>query len=115
MKDTPPSTLCVMSICIAFGLAGLFSADVSDATERLRREAERLASGDLRPGAICDGEDELGALSRAFEVTAVALRGTVSRVALAADRVEATAGEMAEAAQTMSSVTADQVKASSMT
>jgi len=103
------AALFVASFCVAFGLAGLLSADVSDSTERLRREAERLASGDLRPGAACEGEDELGDLSRSFESMTLALRGTVIRVASAADRVEVTAGEMAEAAQTMSSVTTDQV------
>jgi methyl-accepting chemotaxis protein len=101
--------LVVGSAGLAILLAVLLSADVSDSTERLRREAERLASGDLRPGAACEGEDELGDLSRSFESMTLALRGTVIRVASAADRVEVTAGEMAEAAQTMSSVTADQV------
>ena len=72
--------LVVGSAGLAILLAMLLSADVSDSTERLRREAERLASGDLRPGAACDGEDELGALSRSFEAMASSLRGTVMRV-----------------------------------
>ena len=99
--------------CIALGVAGglawLIAADVSDATEALRGEAERLASGDLRRGLACEGEDELGELSRSFESMAASLRGTVSAVAEAADRVEATAGEMAEVSLSVSSVTAEQV------
>jgi methyl-accepting chemotaxis protein len=101
--------LVVGSAGLAILLALFLSSDVSNATERLRREAERLASGDLRPGPISEGEDELGDLSRSFESMTLALRGTVARVAAAADRVEATAGAMSEVAQTMSSVTADQV------
>jgi methyl-accepting chemotaxis protein len=101
--------LFALSVGIAFGLAYLLAGDVSRATEALRGEAERLASGDLRRGLVFESEDELGELSRSFEAMAVALRETVVRVAEAADRVEGTASEMSEVATSVSSVTADQV------
>ena len=100
--------LLTFAALMAVALALCLASDISGATERLRREAERLASGDLRPGDVSDGDDELGALSRAFESMAQALRGTVARVAEAADRVEATAGQMADTSVTMAAVSADQ-------
>ena len=83
---------------------------MSRATEALRGEAERLSSGDLRRGEVYESEDELGELSRSFEAMASSLRATVGRVSEAADRVEATAGEMAGVSEAVSSVTADQVR-----
>ena len=71
---------------------------------------EWRAAGDLRRGQVCESEDELGELSRSFEGMAQALRSTVGRVAEAADRVEATAAEMASVSTDVASVTADQVQ-----
>jgi methyl-accepting chemotaxis protein len=102
--------LLVVSAGIAFALAYLLASDVSRATDSLRLEAERLASGDLRRGRVFESEDELGELSRSFEGMAQALRTTVGRVAEAADRVEATAAEMASVSTDVASVTADQVQ-----
>ena len=102
--------LLVVSAGIAFALAYLLASDVSRATESLRSEAERLASGDLRRGRVFESEDELGELSRSFEGMAQALRSTVGRVAEAADRVEATAAEMASVSKDVAAVTADQVQ-----
>ena len=102
--------LLVVSTSLAVSLAWLLAQDVSQATAALRGEAERLASGDLRRGEVYESEDELGELSRSFEAMASSLRATVGRVSEAADRVEATAGEMAGVSEAVSSVTADQVK-----
>ena len=102
--------LLLVSTGIAAALAWLLAQDVSRATAALRGEAERLASGDLRRGEVYESEDELGELSRSFEAMASSLRATVGRVSEAADRVEATAGEMAGVSEAVSSVTADQVK-----
>jgi len=102
--------LLLVSTGIAALLAWLLAQDVSRATEALRGEAERLSSGDLRRGEVYESEDELGDLSRSFEAMASALRATVGRVSEAADRVEATAGEMAGVSEAVSSVTADQVR-----
>jgi len=102
--------LLLVSTGVAALLAWLLAQDVSRATEALRGEAERLASGDLRRGDVYESEDELGELSRSFEAMASALRVTVGRVSEAADRVEATAGEMAGVSEAVSLVTADQVR-----
>jgi methyl-accepting chemotaxis protein len=104
------AVLLVVSTGIAALLAWLLAQDVSRATAALRGEAERLSSGDLRRGEVYESEDELGELSRSFETMASSLRATVGRVSEAADRVEATAGEMAGVSEAVSSVTADQVK-----
>ncbi len=102
--------LLLVSTCVAIGLAWLLAADVSRAVEGLRREAERLASGDLRRGRTWESEDELGSLWRSFEGMSLSLRETIGGVAEAADRVEATAGEMVEVAASVSGATADQVR-----
>jgi methyl-accepting chemotaxis protein len=102
--------LLVVSTLLAASLAWLLSEDVSRATETLRLEAQRWSSGDLRRGRVYESEDELGELSRAFEAMGEGLRATVRRVSEAADRVEATAGEMAGVSAAVSSVTADQVR-----
>ncbi|MGI9591382.1 MAG: methyl-accepting chemotaxis protein [Myxococcota bacterium] len=94
---------------VACGLAYLLAEDVSQATVRLCASAERLASGDLRPGEVFESEDELGEVSRAFDRMAGSLRVTIGSVAQAADRVEATAGSMSEVSSSVFSVTADQV------
>jgi methyl-accepting chemotaxis protein len=104
------AVLLAVSTGIAFSLAYLLANDVSEATDSLRAEAERLASGDLRRGAVFESEDELGELSRSFEAMAGSLRSTVGRVAEAADRVEGTAAEMSEVSTSVASVTADQVR-----
>jgi methyl-accepting chemotaxis protein len=102
--------LLLVATGVAVGLSWLLAGDVSRATEALRREARRLASGDLRRGRIWESEDELGLLWRSFEAMAGSLRETVGRVALAADRVEGTAGAMVEVAASVLAVSADQVR-----
>jgi methyl-accepting chemotaxis protein len=102
--------LLLVSTTVAALLAWMLAHEVSRATEALRAEAERMSSGDLRRGEVYESEDELGELSRSFEAMAGALRSTVRRVSQAADRVEATAAEMAGVSEAVSSVTADQVK-----
>jgi methyl-accepting chemotaxis protein len=102
--------LLLVSTAVAVGLSWLLAADVSRAVEGLRREAERLASGDLRRGRVWESEDELGSLWRSFEGMSASLRQTVGSVALSADRVEASAGEMVAVAASVSGVTADQVR-----
>ena len=98
------------SALVALSLAWLLSDDVSEATEALRQEAERVASGDLRRGRVYESEDELGELSRVFGAMADSLRATVARVAEATGHVEGTAGEVASVAESVSGVTAEQVQ-----
>jgi methyl-accepting chemotaxis protein len=102
--------LLVVSTGVAMGLSWLLAGDLSGATEALRGEAERLASGDLRRGRVFESEDELGGLGRSFEGMAGWLRETVGRVAGAADRVELGVAEMVEVVASVSGVTADQVR-----
>ena len=80
---------------VASGLAYLLASDVSRAAGRLCEAAERFASGDLRRLSVIEGEDEMGQLGRAFDAMAGSLRDTIGGVAAAADRVDATASEMA--------------------
>ncbi|MDJ0853402.1 MAG: HAMP domain-containing methyl-accepting chemotaxis protein [Myxococcota bacterium] len=94
---------------IACAVALLLAGDVARATSWLRREAERLASGDLRPGPALDGEDELGELSRSFEGMGRSLRETLTSVSEAVERVEGTASEMVGVAGSVRSATGDQV------
>jgi methyl-accepting chemotaxis protein len=103
------AVLLAISTAVGLGLAWLVASDVSRATAALKREAERMASGDLRRGAPIESEDELGELGRAFETMATALRATVTRVASAVERVDATAAEMASVSESVARVTADQV------
>lgn len=102
--------LLLVSTGVAVGLSWLLAGDVSRATEGLRSEALRWSRGDLRRGRVWESEDELGELWRSFEGMAGSLRETVGRVAEAADRVEATSGEMVEVAASVAGVTADQVR-----
>jgi methyl-accepting chemotaxis protein len=85
-----------MAVVVSLSLltARLLASDVSSATRVLSDEAQRLASGDLRPGQLVTSEDELGDLARGFESMAAGLRGVVSRVQVAADRVESGALEL---------------------
>ena len=102
--------LLLVSTLVAVALSWLLAGEVSRATEGLRGEAWRWAQGDLRRGTVWESEDELGELWRSFEGMAGSLRETVGRVAEAADRVEATSGEMVEVAASLGGVTADQVE-----
>ncbi|HVH18145.1 MAG TPA: methyl-accepting chemotaxis protein [Myxococcota bacterium] len=85
-----------MGVVLALTLvtARLLAADVSDATKLLSAEAERLAVGDLRALRPVTNEDEIGDLARSFEAMAAGLRGVVSKVQWAAERVESGAQEL---------------------
>jgi methyl-accepting chemotaxis protein len=101
-------SLLLVSAGLAFGVAHLLSSEVSNATAMIRSEVERLARGDLRRGRVFESEDELGELARSFETMAQSLQATVSRVAEAADRVEATAGELSPVSASVARVSSDQ-------
>ncbi|MCZ6464849.1 MAG: HAMP domain-containing methyl-accepting chemotaxis protein [Proteobacteria bacterium] len=95
---------------LLLGLGWLLAADISGPVLGLRREAERMALGDLRGGLSVESDDELGELGRSFERMGQSLRSTVGRVVEAADRVEATAGEIAGASESVAAASADQVR-----
>ena len=101
----------LLGVAVTVGgvLAWLVSSDVIRSVKLLRAEAARLASGDLRRAQVLESEDELGDLSRSFEIMAGSLREALSRVFQAADRLELTAADIASIAEGVSAVTADQV------
>jgi methyl-accepting chemotaxis protein len=103
---------------LALGAAGLglgtahhLARDVGDTTDRLRRLAERIASGDLTQAEPVESEDELGVLAHAFERMSGSLRATVGRVAEAADGVDAAAAAMAQVGGAIVEATGDQARA----
>lgn len=100
----------LLSLGLSLGVAFLLSEDFKRATRTLCEEAERMALGDLRRGRVWEAEDEMGELSRAFERMALALRATVGRVAEAADRVDAAAGDITSVSQGVAVASADQVR-----
>jgi methyl-accepting chemotaxis protein len=104
------AALLIFSTLVAVGVAYLLAQDVGEATELLRREAARVAGGDLTRGEILESEDEMGELAHSFERMASSLRGTVARVAGAADRMQSAAGDIASASQSVAQVTASQVR-----
>jgi methyl-accepting chemotaxis protein len=100
----------LMSGSIGLAVAYLMGDDFRRATEALSVAAERMADGNLARGLVWESEDEMGGLSRAFEKMGASLRATVSRVAEAADRVDAAAGEIASVSQSVAVASADQVR-----
>jgi methyl-accepting chemotaxis protein len=85
-----------MAVVVGFTLvtARLVAGDVSSATRLLSAEARRLERGDLRALRPLPQDDEIGELGLSFEAMAAGLRGVVSRVQWAADRVESGALEL---------------------
>ena len=102
--------LSLVSAILALMISYYAAEDVSHATERLRGEVDRLASGDLRPGRIWEGEDELGDLARSFEGMSASLRHTLQSVAEAADRVEQSAVALSPVSEAVGTVSAAQVE-----
>jgi len=104
------AALVLFATAVAMGAAWLLARDVSDTASALRRQAERVADGDLGTTAPVESEDDLGELARAFETMRASLAGTVGRVAGAADRMQSAAEEIAAAARSVTTVTVDQVQ-----
>ncbi|MGH0034345.1 MAG: methyl-accepting chemotaxis protein [Myxococcota bacterium] len=100
----------LLAVALSLGVAHMFSSDVRRAADAIRDGAERLALGDLRELVAHESEDELGDLSRSFGRMGQALRNMVARVAEAADRVDATAGDMSSISQSVAAASADQVR-----
>jgi methyl-accepting chemotaxis protein len=103
--------LAAVAAVLGLATARFLAADVSVTADRLRRLADRIASGDLTLAEPVESEDELGELAHAFERMSASLRATVGRVAEAADGVESAAAQMAEVGSAVSVATADQSRA----
>jgi methyl-accepting chemotaxis protein len=102
------AALVAFSTLVAMGAAVLLARDVGAATRALRRQAEQVADGDLGATDRVESEDDLGDLAHAFEAMRASLRGTVARVADAAERMQTAASEIAGAAASVTAVSADQ-------
>jgi methyl-accepting chemotaxis protein len=100
----------VLGAALAVGVSLVVARDVAESTGALARDVERIAAGDLRPALELEGEDELGALARAFERMRAALRSTVGSVAGAADEVDAAAERLAEVSAVVAATTREQVE-----
>ena len=100
----------VLVVCagIAVLVGWLLWSDLQRAANVLSAAAERMARGDLRRGLVFESEDELGELGRSFERMGSALRATVGRVAEAADRVDAAAGDITHVAQSVAAASSEQ-------
>jgi methyl-accepting chemotaxis protein len=102
--------LIVFTVVVAIAVGWLVGRDMDGAVNVLRRAAEKIAEGDLTSAHVFDSEDELGQLAHSFERMAIGLRETIGRVAGAADRVEAAAGEISSVTESLAGVTVDQVR-----
>jgi methyl-accepting chemotaxis protein len=102
--------LLVASAAVASGMAWLLARDIGAATEALASQARRLAAGELGGSRGFESEDELGELGRSFEGMERSLRATVGQAAEAADRALATAAEIGAISESVTEVTADQVR-----
>jgi methyl-accepting chemotaxis protein len=105
------ASLAFLAALLGLGSAHFLARDVSETTSRLRKLADRIASGDLTQAEPVESEDELGELAHAFERMSGSLRATVGRVAEAADGVEAAATQMAQVGSAVTAATADQSRA----
>lgn len=100
--------VCIVMVGCALLMGHLVCQDLRNAFSRLRDEVDRMAAGDLRPGAVFESEDELGDLGRAFEMMGQSLRDTIGRVSAATDRVERTAGDVSVVVASLASESRDQ-------
>jgi methyl-accepting chemotaxis protein len=76
--------------------------------ERLKAAAARIGAGDLTVRLEIDRRDEIGDVARAFDEMGAALRTTLGQVTDAADRLEATAGQVASLAGGVTQAAAEQ-------
>jgi methyl-accepting chemotaxis protein len=100
--------LLALALAIACAAAWIVARDLAKGIAALRAEAERIARGDLTRAEVFESEDELGDLGRGFDRMRQSLRETVRRVAGAADRVEAAAGQLASVGSSVAQAGADQ-------
>jgi methyl-accepting chemotaxis protein len=99
-----------VAIVAAFLASLFFSRGLIRPILQIKSAAERIGQGDFTVHVSTDRRDEIGDVARAFETMAADLRGMLGHVAQAADRVEGTATEIATVAESVATVTADQVR-----
>jgi methyl-accepting chemotaxis protein len=97
-----------LGLFLAFGVSLVVSRSLVRPIHEVQGSARRIGAGDLVSQVATDRIDEIGDVARAFEDMRCELRGTLGRVAEAADRVDATAAAIAEGTQRFVAVTAEQ-------
>lgn len=85
----------LMALAVAIVLASLLSRQLSARIERLARQAELLATGDLRGSVTESGNDEFGRLGRALRDLADHLRTVLGGVSSSATAVASAVDELA--------------------
>jgi len=98
----------LLAALISIVMALLIARDIGVSTRLLATEFERVAGGDLRPGAVLESEDELGDLGHTFARMEEALRSTVADMTSTAGRVDEAARNVHDMGQTVTSVTGEQ-------
>jgi len=96
----------------AFAASILLSRQLVRPILELQDGASRIGQGDLSVRFESARQDEMGDAARAFEGMATGLRETVGSVAVAADRVEATASEISGAMERLVAVVGEQMRVS---
>src|SRR6266567_1712268 len=89
------ASACAVLFLLILLAQALFARSLARRVEALKRTAEQVATGDLTPSAVDTSRDELGQLARA-------LSGTVDMLREVAERVKASAANLASASQSMS-------------
>ncbi len=98
-----------LGLALAFGVSWVVSRGLVRPIQEVQLAAHRIGEGDLtRRLDATDRADEIGDVVRAFEEMTHELAGTIRQVAAAADRVEATAGTIAQGTGRFLAVTQEQ-------
>lgn len=97
-----------LGLLVAFGASLWFARGLVRPILQLKAAAERVGSGDLTGEIERSGPEEIRDVAGAFGTMATSLRGTVARVAGAADRVEGTAGQIADISDRLTRVVREQ-------
>lgn len=99
----------IFVILVAMVIAWLASREIHQAVTTLRKNIQRIASGDLTEGERFESEDEMGELARLLDRMTVSLREIVQDVATAAAGIEQSSQALATANTDVATATRDQV------
>ena len=98
----------LVAMAVAYGSASLISGPIMVLTEK----AGALAAGNLTVVIPTTGEDEVGALSKAFEQMRQGLREVVGRIASASEDLELSSTEIARGAEEAATTVEEVARAS---
>ena len=91
--------LSAFGVLLGIGLALMITRSIAIPLRRLREATETAAGGDLTVLVASTSRDEIGAVSRSFDVMTASLREIVGRVVEAAEGQANTSEEMARASE----------------